>query len=188
MECHHHSAIKRIDRGSHGFARSLKLIKQPTSSTCWATAFTMMYKWKHGTSLAIRDALATVGPEYVAMFDDNRALFWADTDKFMKEAGLSVEPSMNSTLEKWVSLLDTHGPIMLNYFIGRDPTLEKSSHLVVMVGIETDGSTHGSTVWVADPATRQMSSQPFTLFASRFEKFIILINAICPQIYYWRNQ
>src|ERR1041384_2657051 len=73
-------------------------IKQISDSTCWAAAWTMMLSWKEGKRLSIEDAVAHLGPEWIARYEKNEGLIAQTfTEKgFLSASGLRQAPPANS--------------------------------------------------------------------------------------------
>src|SRR5207245_1894451 len=92
----------------------LPVIAQPTPNTCWAAVFTMMYSWKTNSSISIGDALSSAGPNYVDMFNRDTGLDSNTAQSLYNAAGLEPLYSFNPTIDGWVALLKTYGPLYVD--------------------------------------------------------------------------
>jgi len=43
-------------------------IRQPSSMSCWAAMYTMMYSWRNQRCVSIRDAVSRLGQKYTQAF------------------------------------------------------------------------------------------------------------------------
>jgi Papain-like cysteine protease AvrRpt2 len=73
--------------------------RQPSSMSCWAAMFTMMYSWKNQVSTAIERAIATLGPTYLKCFRDKHRAADRGKPPARRGCGLVAEPLMNPSIE-----------------------------------------------------------------------------------------
>lgn len=157
-------SLSAIDYTIPGF---LPVIPQSKLNDCWAAVFTMMYIWKHDDkSIGIRDALATVGPNYVNMFDNDIALNETSAKAFYSDAGLVPIYSFNPTIEGWTSFLKKYGPLYVD--VGYN-TRTRQTHAIIVTGISGDGSPDNTSITYVDPLSGTTSTRKFRDFLAKFE-------------------
>jgi N-acetylmuramoyl-L-alanine amidase len=169
--------------GSYGPVRGVTPLTQPTSNACWATCFTMMYNYRNGTALTIPGAVATVGEPYVTYLARDQVLPWTETQAFMNATGLTVEAPASYPIDEWIRFL-SNGPVWLSYHPGAIPTAG-ATHMVILAGIETDGTDAGSTVYLVDPAVGAIITDPFLSFNTKYENRVVRTGFPYPQIFHW---
>jgi hypothetical protein len=143
-------------------------LRQPTSMTCWATVTTMMVCWRQNQSMSIDTAIGGIGSQYLAKFQANQGLASAEKGPFLAAAGLVAEPPMCYSIEGWLQLLRTYGPLWVT--TDEDPSKNFAIHARIMVGIEGDGTPEGTSVRIVDPATGTEYSEDVPTFTRKFEE------------------
>lgn len=141
--------------------------RQPTSMTCWATVTTMMVEWLENRSMSIGTAVGNVGSAWLAKFTANQGLASSEKAGFLAAAGLVAEPPMCYSIEGWLQLLRTYGPLWAT--TDEDPSANFAIHARIIVGIEGDGTPEGTTLRIVDPATATEYSETVTVFSQKFE-------------------
>jgi GH24 family phage-related lysozyme (muramidase) len=141
------------------------IVTQPTPRTCWAAVITMMYSWRHGQSIAVRDALARISPTYVDMFNRDVALDSNLAPALYRDAGLSTITSFNPTIEGWDLLLRKYGPLYVDvgYNTGN------MTHAIIVTGIRGDGSADGTSITYIDPINGNTVTRKFSDFLTSYE-------------------
>jgi hypothetical protein len=152
------------------------LIGQPTVTTCWAACMAMFKSWKAGTKLEIRDVLKT-SAKHLFLFDQKRGLPAEELEEFGNAFGLKGEPENPAVVKAvalgpvkpfdaaaldtrmfspavFLSLMSTHGLLIVASFTKDGSTLNLGGHVRVMYGME------GSLTDVADCRVHLLD--PFT--------------------------
>lgn len=143
-------------------------LRQPTGMTCWATVSTMMMSWRENASMTIDTAMGTIGSQYLAKFQANQGLGSAEKGPFLAAAGLVAEPPMSYSIEGWLQLLRTYGPIWVT--TDEDPSANFAIHARIMVGIEGDGTPDGTSFRIVDPGTGTEYSEGLTTFIQKYQE------------------
>lgn len=126
---------------------TLQVIGQPDPKTCWAAVMTMMWCWKNNQSMAIPDVLAQIGPAWVDRFKAGKGLDSKVAKDLYDSAGLIQLISFNPTIEGWLELLQTYGPLYVD--VGYNTG--KTTHAIIVIGIKGDGTPQGTTITYVDP-------------------------------------
>jgi hypothetical protein len=146
-------------------------VRQPSSMTCWATVTTMMLSWREQASLTIERALDRIGQVYVDKFHNNQGLAADEKGPFLAAVGLQAEPAQSYSLEGWLQLLKTYGPLWV--------TTDESQtdgrfaiHARILVGMSGDGTPNGTQLVIVDPAIGAEIIEDFSTFITKFEREI----------------
>lgn len=122
---------------SYQVTYSVPEMSQPTASSCWATAFTMLINYVKGTQYSPADIAQAVG-KTLDEGDDNA------TDYAVAQAfGLQADACTCMDLDGWGKLLQSYGPL----YIG----INGNSHAVLVTGMTTDGTADTTTFYINDP-------------------------------------
>lgn len=135
--------------------------------TCWATVTTMMMEWRDNQSMSIDTAIGRVGSTWLAKFTANRGLGSSEKGMFLAAAGLMAEPPMCYSIEGWLQLLRTYGPLWVT--TDEDPSADFAIHARIIVAIEGDGTPDGTSFRIVDPATATEYPETVTVFQQKFE-------------------
>jgi hypothetical protein len=157
--------------GSFGPARAVTPLTQPSQMTCWATCFAMLHGWKNQVPTTPRDAVRVAASAWLARFDADQFLPWDDYLAFAAATGLVADVPQNLTVEGWIDLLDAVGPVWADRAPAGNPA--NVSHIVVVVGVEYDGTSRGSRILFADPATGAIAGRPFEDWAREYEQLFV---------------
>jgi hypothetical protein len=143
----------------------VKPIKQTSSSTCWASVYAMMLSWKTGKTIATREAVTSLGPEWAAHFDRNEGLESQTftEDGFLKVSELRAMPPANYLPSVYVELLASHGPVWVNTGDGI------LNHARILVGARTLGDGQVTFLFI-DPNGGKFTKKSETEFFAEFEK------------------
>jgi len=144
---------------------SVPELKQPSTMTCWATAYTMLVSWRDQVSYSIEDALGRVGQKWVQHFKDNKPTFPEQEAELFAAAGLMAEPLASYTLDSWEAMLRQYGPLTVVIDVSGSGVV----HMVVVTGIHGDGSPEGTTISLIDPLQGSRKSMKFSEFISMYE-------------------
>lgn len=126
-----------------------RLLKQPSTMSCWATALTMLYSWHNDNySISIEDVLKGYGGNYLQIFTSNTGISGAEEDALYQAAGLKVIKQGNPTMDYWYNLLQK-SPLSITVD-AKPPT--GTIHALFIDGMEGDGTPSGTKIEYVDPA------------------------------------
>jgi len=128
-----------------------------TWADLWPALFTMMYSWKNQVSIPIEAAVATLGADYLYHFQ--HPTFPTKVGGFAKSrlaaaAGMAVEPLVNRSIQVWLRLLMTHGPIWTIFrraMTMRGKLGSSAGPELFVYGIAGDGTPSGTHIKYIDP-------------------------------------
>jgi hypothetical protein len=149
-------------------------VKQPSSMSCWAAMFTMMYSWKHQLSVTIPTAVARLGQRYLTSYQQNTGLPIEENRNLARAGGLRAEALQNLSADGWASLLKRHGLLWTSYgWQVFDATglveVAAGRHIIILTGIVGDGSAAGTKVKIVDPADGMFHDMAFGQFVGQHE-------------------
>jgi hypothetical protein len=149
-------------------------VRQPSSMSCWAAMFTMMYSWKHQQSIGIRDAVATLGQKYLICYDRNTGLPIEENRNVARAGGLRAENLQNFNVDGWASLLRRHGLLWTSYgwqVFDATGLVETAAgrHIIIVYGITGNGTPTGTTVKYVDPSDGNFHDMTFGQFLGQHE-------------------
>jgi hypothetical protein len=140
-------------------------IAQPSSNSCWATAYTMMRSWKDRQSHQIAPLIATLGAPFTTILANDNVLPYSQTDAFMRAAGLRAAPLQSFPVETWLRMLRNHGLL----FVG---TLNQpgtgSGHVRILYGVGGSGGASTTTMMVLDPDGGRKYQETFERWSSTY--------------------
>ncbi len=156
-------------------------LQQPSSMLCWATAATMMWNWKSGTSSAIpnvlRDAGLNLNPpdefRYTAKFNANQGLLASEKDEFITAMDMVGEAPASYPLNQYILWLQTYGPL----WVTTDSASSAgafSPHARILTGIsgaDLNDTAHVMMTFI-DPATGSSAAEPFDDFLTAYEQMV----------------
>ncbi|WP_225032065.1 papain-like cysteine protease family protein [Paraburkholderia sp. XV] len=146
---------------------TIEVLAQPSSLTCWATAYTMMKSWKDQASYDIPTALGQVGQQYVDLFNANKALPADQFGPFLSNARLSHLAPVNLSVDGWLHQLQSHGLTWVGTMNSVNPGAGLHSRIVQ--GMSGDGSAAGTNMLMIDPAGGQTYEEALTVFIQKYE-------------------
>lgn len=134
------------------------LIGQPNVRTCWAACMAMFKSWKAGKKLEIKDVLKS-SAKHLFLFEAERGLPAEELGEFGRTFGLKAEPEDRTVVEAvalgpikpfdaralatsmfspavFLSLMSTHGLLIVASFTKSGSTLNTGGHVRVMYGME----------------------------------------------------
>lgn len=149
-------------------------LRQPSASSCWAAVYAMMYSWVRQQTMDIRAAVALLGPRYLRFYDSDTGLPVDDNRNLPRTAGLKVEGLFNLNPDGLEALLRKYGLLWTSF---GGPVVDATSlaeagegrHIVVVFGIEGDGSTIGTKVRYIDPGDGRVHEIPFDKMVKQTE-------------------
>jgi hypothetical protein len=146
-----HAALDGPPRDLNVVLHPVRLIPQPTNTTCWAAATAMM---KNSTVVAVKAGTPT------DMWNEDGLNNYSDTDQAVVEGnrygrlhGLRCNAPMSYPARTLNSML-RHGPLMFDMlWRAQDYTAGAGSpgHMLVIAGMRTGASTDDATLLVYDP-------------------------------------
>jgi hypothetical protein len=145
----------------------IPVITQPSSMTCWATVFTMMYSWKNQQSVRIEDAVRSVGNKWLDLFRKNKGLSTKDKIDFIKASGLNARMPMSLSIEGWLDILKKNGPVWVT--TNETPGKIFSIHARIIKGIKGNGTPPGTKFLIIDPAGGKVYEERFDVFINKYE-------------------
>lgn len=140
-------------------------LAQGHDQLCWAYTYAMMNSWKRQQSVDARQLVADVGSKWLANFDANHGLNWADTSTFYSNAGMRVEPLMSFPIPVWTEMLRTYGPLAVH---GLNSAL-LGGHVRMLYGVQGDGEPRTTTMLIMDPWHGAEYGEPFERFMAKYE-------------------
>lgn len=151
--------------------------------TCWATVTTMMMDWRDNRTTSIPTAIGSIGDVWLAKFTANQGLSSSEKPTFLAAAGLMAEPPMGYTIEGWLQLLRTYGPLWVT--TDEDPTENFAIHARIVVGIDGDGTPDGTNFSIVDPATASEYTETVSVFNQKFESEARANQPLRIQVVHW---
>ena len=161
------AAAEHID---HDVPGAVPTIAQPNANLCWAAAATMMLGWRDQTSYTIEQVVTRAGPAYVAHFQKNEALPFAEKPGFVTQLGMQSEPFMSRPPAALAALLQSVGPLWVSTDEDASPAL--SPHARILVGMHGDGSAAGTQLQWIDPDGGRAYGETFGQFVAKFEALV----------------
>ena len=161
-------------------------IAQPSSMSCWATTYTMLYSWKHQVSRPIESVLEDLGQKWLDMFRNNTGLPAAETANFINAAGLESQPAMSPSVEGWEDMLRNYGPLVLT--TNEAPGKRWIIHARVLIGIRGDGTADGTRFTIIDPAGGRKYEETLATFIPKYHDEVIRTGYMRIQIMHWPAQ
>jgi hypothetical protein len=126
-----------------------RLLKQPSTMSCWAAALTMLYSWHNEDySISIEDVLNRYGGNYLQIFNSNTGISNSQEAALYQAAGLTVIKQGSPTMDYWYKLLQK-SPLSITVD-AKPPT--GTIHALFIDGMEGDGTATGTTIEYVDPA------------------------------------
>ena len=145
-------------------------IRQNSHMSCWATVYTMMKAWKENRdNLSLRDALSSLGEEWIDYYLFDKGLPGGLEKKFVRETGMLSRAPASYPLETYVEMMREHGPL---WIITGDGLTSHAKLLVGIYGYETAPSINeyeDTTFEFIDPATGSYFYQSALDFTKNFE-------------------
>ncbi len=130
-------------------------VKQKSGMSCWAAMYTMMRSWKDQMSYPVETAVETLGAPYPKILADDTGLPITENRRLAGRAGMTAEPLFNPSAKGWEDLLKRHGLLWTSFaWVATAATggLISGRHIIILYGIQGDGSLDGTIVHYADPS------------------------------------
>jgi hypothetical protein len=162
--------VRAFDAISYRVPGIIPPLRQPTSMLCWATVTTILVSWKEQVSIGIRDVIARYGEPYLGYVDNNQALPASQNTDFYTRVGMILEPPQSFSFEGWLSLLRVYGPLIVWVHPPSNP--QNLMHLMVLVGMEGDGTESGTNFRLIDPGSGSEVTYNTQQFIRRYEEVL----------------
>ena len=141
--------------------------------SCWAAMYTMMYNWRHNTNVDVPTAVASLGPKYVRIYDNDTGLPITGNRELARVAGMTAEPLYNPSIRGWANLLRSHGPLWTSYgwqvFDKSGTEVRAGRHIIIIHGIMGDGTAGGTQVLYVDPSDGAFHRMTVARFVQQHE-------------------
>ncbi len=139
--------------------------------SCWATCFAMMLSWKQNMSLTIDAAVRRLGEPFIAYYVTDCGLPPHQSLEFARRGGLKGEPLFNLSPEGLLDMLQQSGLLWKGYawMVFNKGKQVIGRHVIIVYGIQGDGSGAGTNVFYLDPSDGFSHSMIFSKFAADAE-------------------
>jgi hypothetical protein len=137
-------------------------ILQRSSLVCWAAGGAMMSNWKAGQTATVEKVLDDLGGDWRNKYDLNLPLTVAELRAFFTALALTEDGPVSYTPEGLARLVEAVGPVL---DIGDDGIENNQiAHVRIVTGVTGDGTSDGTTVLIADPASGKSGTETFRAF------------------------
>ena len=92
-------------------AHSVEPIRQTSPMACWATVCAMMWSWKTEEPQTPAQAVASLGSPWDDYYLEDAGLPPGEEQAFADACGMNTLPPANYTIDAWVEMMSTHGPL-----------------------------------------------------------------------------
>lgn len=136
----------------------VNLVPQHHEGTCWAASMAMVVNSRDGSSITDDDVVSQTG-------SDTDGKTWDDAAALASTLNLVQVAPACWTPDGWAEVLNSHGPIWT-------PEPGAPYHIVVVAGIQGDGTPEGSAFAIYDPWPPDggnVSTPSFTDFEQQYE-------------------
>lgn len=142
-------------------------LKQDKTMACWATSTAILVSWKEKRVVDTPQLVARLSNKYQVIYETNAGLYPNDQPELLKEVKLRQEAPQNYTVDGWVSLLKSSGPLWVTTALGAGKRW--AVHARVLTAIKGDGTPGGTTLRIIDPADGSESTVTVATFAKQME-------------------
>jgi len=143
----------------------VELVPQQTDMSCWAAGAAMLVGWFDKVCINPEEIASQIG--YWAQYD-SQGLNASDLT-MLNHWYLKAEPPQSYTVEGFVQMLGTHGPLWV-------ATHEGGPHVRVVAGASGDGTPEGTILKIYDPWQRGMrrfrSSNTGSVYQETFAEWV----------------
>ena len=156
--------------GETVIALPVEPIRQTSPMGCWATVCAMMWSWKTGEPTTPAQAVASLGTPWDDFYLEDAGLPPGQERAFADASGMSTLPPANYTIDAWVEMLTTHGPL---WIVTGDGI---SSHARLLVGLYGNVKGEGIAAYeesvfeFIDPLTGTFEYESGLDFSLNFEQ------------------
>jgi len=144
------------------------VIAQTKQMDCWATASAILASWKELQLVPTDKFVSRLNEKFRILYDTDAGLPAADQPDLMSQTGMRQEAPQNYTVDGWLSLLKSFGPLMVTTALP-DPDDDWAIHIRVVSAIKGDGTPDGTKLHVIDPDGAHESDMTVTAFAKEME-------------------
>ena len=145
---------------------NVQLIPQQTNMSCWAASAVMLVGWRDNVSLDPSNVLDYLGPQYLQNYQNNGVGYLPDDDKLFEALALTPVGWSSFGIQDLVNYLE-HGPLWTRLDAGSLGS--PSPHLIVITGIQTDGTPASTTLIFNNPAPVGSGRRNVTLSFQEFK-------------------
>jgi hypothetical protein len=142
------------------------LVQQQKKNSCWAAATAVIFGWRTGIPITDAEAAAQLGPNYRILYQADDPLPFNVTADWARAAAIEELPPANLTVSTFQAELKRNKPVI----VGKANIA--GSHLVVVVGLDGDGSPAKTNVKFVDPDGGAMRTLTFVQLQQEFEKLV----------------
>lgn len=129
----------------------VELVPQPSDTSCWAAAATMVIGWNERVSI---DPAVIARAGAAIKFSGQADV--ASNQRFAEAIGLVAEAPADYSVDGFRHLLDNYGPLWVGKVMGSTSPWNASSHAVTVTGVYSNGTD--AYLRVSDPWDRVIGS------------------------------
>jgi hypothetical protein len=141
---------------------------QPKTMACWATSGAILASWKDKRAVPTDEFVSRLSEEFRLIYDTNAGLMPADQPELMKKAKLRQELPQSYTVDAWLSMLKSYGPLWVTTAFPL-PKDHWGVHARIVSAIKGDGTPDGTTLHIIDPDRGRESDMTIASFAKEME-------------------
>lgn len=127
------------------------LVPQPTATSCWAAALTMVISDREQMSYSVEHVATTAGMDLADSYDWNEIRHAVQVWDLYEEGPVSALP------QYWADLLSAYGPIWV-------VEVGAPYHAVVVIGIQGDGTPENTWVTLNNPWPPELGTVEYKIF------------------------
>ena len=158
-------------------------LQQQDSMACWATAATILLRWKLATALgadseltvektvqladANRGERGASDQSFMALSEKRSGLPDKDKPAFLKSLGFVAEGPANYTVGGWLDLLQRYGLLWVTTQVSVKGLAVV--HAQIVTALEGDGTYDGTVITFIDPADGEEHHESLLTFVKRYE-------------------
>lgn len=159
-------------------------VRQPKSMDCWITCVTMLSSWKEETSYTIDEIARRLGEPFLSLYNNNAGLHIDQEPELFEATGLTGQYGYNFSIEGFSKLLKDYGPLII---IGanRARSTRWGLHARILYGIDGDGTSVGTTMYLVDPASGKKVEESFKVFNQKYERLVSELGYVHHEVVHW---
>ncbi len=142
--------------------KGVPALKQDKSQGCWATAATMLYGWKTGTSYSVSQFLTKTCPKWLSNYESNTGLSIDEKNAFLNDVDFVYEAGASYLPIAVEEMLRKHGPLwFMVEALG-------NTHASIVIGM----IRYNNTIYITyiDPADGEEYDEQYNSFHNRYEE------------------
>ena len=141
-------------------------VDQGHADLCWLAASAVVFQWSSGLPVSLQQAANRLGVEFIAKYAQGAALQYGDVPLWRARGPFQSQNQQCLDASGWETLLRQHGPLIT--LVSANAT-DKIDHVVVVGGIEGDGTPTGTSLTVADGNGGIVSAVTLATVTTMFE-------------------